>query len=275
MTNTVSTKSSAHEIEQSINPLGFFYNTRNQKIRHLTDLDKFAELGKLSSGLLHDILNPMSGIILGLQSLSTKKKVVDEKLYLEQISKSSRKMEQFLSLLQTYLTEETVTKDFLVQDTINNVIDLMNFKAVKSGLNISYRYNARIKLKGNSVKLYQVAINLISNAIDSYSNIPNAADKKVIVSTIKREGFCILSVEDFGCGMSNEVMSKIFKPFYTTKNEKGIGVGLSTVKHIVEEEFFGKIKVQSIQDLGTKFSVAIPLDPEKFILGDESYLLHF
>ena len=72
-----------------------------------------------------------------------------------------------------------------------------------------------------------------------------------------------IRVEDNSCGMPSEVRAQIFEPFFTTKGkEKGIGIGLATVKKIVEEDFYGTITVRSEVNIGSSFIIEFPLKPK-------------
>jgi C4-dicarboxylate-specific signal transduction histidine kinase len=107
--------------------------------------------------------------------------------------------------------------------------------------------------------LNQVITNLISNAIDAYEpETPNKREISVCVK--KKRNAAEIIVQDFGSGIKKEFLSLIFQPFFTTKNfEKGIGIGLSICKDIIEKDFKGKITVTSQLHAGTLFVIAVPL----------------
>lgn len=115
-------------------------------------------------------------------------------------------------------------------------------------------------------------VNLINNAIDSFKldenhdqtigkNINNKK-KLIIISFTKNDDFNILSIKDSGCGIDEEVIDKIFNPFFSLKNKKEdrfdhyhCGVGLNIVKKIIENDFSGKIEVKSEIGQGTEFII--------------------
>ena len=104
-------------------------------------------------------------------------------------------------------------------------------------------------------KLQQVVSNLVKNAIDSVSE---AKTKRVFIRATHDLSFCYISVEDTGTGISKEGLSKIFDPFYTTKEVgKGSGLGLSVSKGIIEE-YKGEISVESKLNKGTRFLIKLP-----------------
>ena len=102
--------------------------------------------------------------------------------------------------------------------------------------------------------------NLVSNAVDSYVSFPSNQNKLVIIRIKSDRKTVRLSVRDFGCGIPKHLHKTIFEPFYTTKQKhEGVaGLGLSIVKNIIENDFSGKIKVESVPGRGTVFTIIIP-----------------
>lgn len=109
-------------------------------------------------------------------------------------------------------------------------------------------------------RIYDAMLNLISNAIDAIP--PDKDDGLVILRTrpSRDHRFVEASVEDNGAGMTPEVQSKIFNLFFSTKGEKGSGIGLAVTRKIIEEHG-GRIQVESEPGKGTKFTVQIPVAP--------------
>jgi signal transduction histidine kinase len=102
--------------------------------------------------------------------------------------------------------------------------------------------------------LLQVLTNLIVNSIQA---MPNGG--RLTISTSSRDGNLLLTIEDTGIGMSDEVTKKIFNPFFTTKDiDEGTGLGLSVVHGIVTSHG-GTIEVESEVGRGTKFTVRLPV----------------
>jgi signal transduction histidine kinase len=116
------------------------------------------------------------------------------------------------------------------------------------------------RIFGDSFKLEQVFINLVTNAAHA------AADRdipEIRLSASERDGFLVIAVEDNGCGIPEGDRGRIFDPFYTTKRVgEGTGLGLSVSFGIVEEHG-GFIEVESQEGEGTKMSVGIPLAPAR------------
>ncbi|USN54015.1 MAG: HAMP domain-containing histidine kinase [Candidatus Nomurabacteria bacterium] len=102
-----------------------------------------------------------------------------------------------------------------------------------------------ISIYGSPLLFRQLILNLLTNAIEAYQGTEQK-DKTVLITLHADNANNELSVRDHGVGIPKDKLYKIFEPFYTTKpSDTGIGIGLSTVKSIVEQELGGSIKVQS------------------------------
>jgi two-component system NtrC family sensor kinase len=108
-----------------------------------------------------------------------------------------------------------------------------------------------------SSQINQVFLNLLTNAVQAMPG-----ERGTLTLTTRREGDGVaVDVEDNGAGIPPEVMSRIFDPFFTTKEVgKGTGLGLSISYKIIQQHG-GKISVESKPNMGTKFTVWLPLTP--------------
>jgi PAS domain S-box-containing protein len=113
------------------------------------------------------------------------------------------------------------------------------------------------KVKGNELKLSQVVVNLLTNAVQALTG--ERHENEIHVSTwTDEDGWAVIEVEDNGRGMSAEVQASVFEPFFTTKAPGiGTGLGLSICRNIVKS-FDGELSVQSQLGDGTRFSVRLP-----------------
>jgi signal transduction histidine kinase len=141
-----------------------------------------------------------------------------------------------------------------LNDIVKETIYFLESHLIKSAIELQMKLSPEIpKVIADPSQLYQVLVNLVVNAIQSM-------DRGGIlkIETIPSGEFVRLSVEDNGYGMSEDVVGKIFIPFFTTKKD-GTGLGLSVVHGIVESHG-GKIEVKSIEKKGTVFSVMLPAE---------------
>ena len=115
------------------------------------------------------------------------------------------------------------------------------------------------KILASSAELNQILINLIVNSVHAIEDVPGNKKHHIKIKTDIHENHATLIVSDTGAGMSPEVQQKIFTPFFTTKKtDRGTGQGLAIVKKILEN-IKGEITLVSKKDIGTVFTIKIPL----------------
>ncbi|OGR14255.1 MAG: hypothetical protein A2277_18360 [Desulfobacterales bacterium RIFOXYA12_FULL_46_15] len=246
--------------------------TRQLKESHerLLHQDKMASLGKLSSSVVHEINNPVAGI-LNLVMLSQRILKEDEirqpeldlfAQYLGLMETETRRIGRIVGNLLTFARQSKVE---FVRFDLNELIEqtlLLNSNLLK--LNrirvIEELENNLPLICGSEDQIKQVIMNLISNAVESMSG---ATKKRLAIKTFRKESGKTVGIEiiDTGAGIPPEMMSKIFEPFYTTKRKgKGVGLGLSVVYGIIKEHG-GQIYVDSTPEKGTSFSITLFEEP--------------
>lgn len=232
---------------------------RKEQADKIAQLSKFIEFGKMSSGLFHDLVNHLSSLFLNLERVdkAKEKDLSEVREYLEEASIAKTKVEDFLDIIRKQLKDQTRKNRFSLKKEVQQTIQILSYKGKINGVEIVLDCQKDINLFGNTAKFNHVLINIINNAIDSYSNIKRK-QKQVFVRVALKEKVVVLEIEDKGCGIEKENISKIFEPFFTTKEKKGTGIGLANVKEIIENEFSGLIKVESQIKQGTKFILELP-----------------
>ncbi len=227
-----------------------------EKMMHLY---RFAEFGRLSAGLFHDLINPLNAVSLSIEKL----KVNDESV--NKAIKAAKKMEDLVVAVRKQISRQENKNVFSLNKEIQDVIDILSYRARKNNVEIRFSHENDVNFLGNSIRFNQAVLNLAANAIDSYlPEKSDNADRAVEVSLKEKENEIILAVKDFGIGISKENLQKIFDPFFTTK-DYGVGIGLSMAKQIVERDFFGKLIVESNiqpEQSGSTFTIVIPKSNE-------------
>ncbi len=243
----------------------------------MAQLYRFAEFGRLSSGLFHDLINPLTAVSLNMEKLKSSNQQVREHIesfekqtgvvsvaeaagYIDSAVHAAKKLEDMVIAVRKQLTRQENNILFSLTDEIIYVMDVLSHKAQKAGVKIQFLRKDDIRIFGDAIKFNQVALNLIANAIDAYEGISNKSERHNVLAQLGEEnGAIVFSVKDFGIGIPEKNMQKIFEPFFTTKTEgRGIGIGLSMTKRIVEKDFGGSISLKSKIGEETIFTVKFP-----------------
>lgn len=227
----------------------------------LSQTEKMVAVGRLASGIAHEINNPLGGITLCFKNLigentdnRTREKLIEA--INDGLQKIKNIVEQLLDFSRMSVTENTPVD---INSMINRQLVFFNYTASKKDIRIVNDYADDIPpLLIDENKMSQVFMNIIINAVQS---MEKGGD--LTIRTGIDNGFCVISFEDTGKGIPPEVMAYVFEPFFTTKGVgEGTGLGLSVSKGIVEQHG-GIIDVDSKVGVGTTFRIKLPVQNEK------------
>lgn len=218
----------------------------------LTELERFAAIGRLSAGMLHEISNPLAAAVLWLEQCGNYPSP-----YLRQVRGSIKVLQRYVDAARQQIRREGRRSEFWVQAELDQVSQVLTPLAARRGVQLNFSQTGRCKLHGDPVRFQQIIANLVRNAIDAYDNCPAGTYKPVCVNIWGRPGRLIMIVTDRGCGIERGHMKQVFEPFYSTKDGAscGLGIGLFAVKRSIEQDFSGSIKVKSSRLRGTRFIV--------------------
>ena len=214
--------------------------------------EKFATIGRLASSVAHELRNPLAAIKnisyflskMGAYSDNKSKQMVN------MLSSEVLRANKIITDLLDYSRTKKLNK--LSVDIVTFVNKVIPAVPVPSNILITTNLE-KFDVVMDPDKITQVLINLITNARDAMP--PEGGE--INISTKKIGNTCQIFIKDNACGMSEETLSHLFEPLFTTKL-KGIGLGLPIVKEIIDAHQ-GKITVTSTKNIGTTFKIEIPL----------------
>lgn len=228
----------------------------------IIQLYRLAEFGKATSGLFHDLVNPLTLISLNLNALSRQMKnqeLADAQTALNRAMSGTKRLEHFVQTIKKQIRDQTVIKKFSLNREIAETIQVLSHKAKKNHVAIRFQLTEEIHTAGDPMKFSQLLVNILANSIDAYDGI-NQPKKMVEISLKKIAENVELKIQDWGAGIDSENLTKIFEPLFTTKGaEKGTGIGLAICKDIIIKDLQGTYVVESQLGVGTTFIITFPL----------------
>ena len=237
--------------------------TEERKVaEHLSRTEKLAAIGELVAGVAHELNNPLTGISTFAQLL------LEDELQKEQsesVSLIKREADRAISVIRDLLLFARKTDARDVPVDINTIVQhTVRLRALASrsrGIEVHMHLDpANPTVRGDEQKLQQVLLNVIVNA---EAALEKSELKHLTVTTQKKSGMAVLVIADTGHGMSASVRQRVFEPFFTTKPPgEGTGLGLSVSYGIIQAHH-GTISVESTPDVGTTFTIALPLHSEQ------------
>jgi|Deesub1362B_J571_1020462.scaffolds.fasta_scaffold00310_27 signal transduction histidine kinase len=242
-------------------------NEANKRIEemHFKEMQRaehLATIGEMASGLAHEIKNPITGIKTALEIIA--EEISEEDSHREIISEVLNQTERIETIIQDLLSyAKPKEPKFIRTDLsrcINQVINLAKTQIRRKEIEINFFPSKNITYAYiDPDQIQQVVLNLILNSIQA---IETKGKIEIKIVEDKNNRFKIL-VSDNGQGIKKENLSKIFKPFFTTKH-RGTGLGLSICKRIIEKHQ-GTIEVKSEEGKGTTFTISLPLYIKKVV----------
>lgn len=260
-------------IEKNGVPVGFRINViditdHKQLEKKISTMEKFHTLGELSGSVVHDIKNILA-IILGYCDFFSQKPCceIESASCMEIINKIRESAHDGTTLFKRIQAQtkhsvkqehESLDLNRLLEESLDQFTFTLRNKKVLHGVEITTTkdLNPLPPVRGIAAEIKEVFNNIILNAIEAMQ-----CDGCITVSTGVNDTNIIMTVADSGPGMSEEKLLKIFEPFYTSKGEKGTGLGLFTSSDIITK-YGGNIEVESTVGVGSTFRIILPV-PEK------------
>jgi two-component system NtrC family sensor kinase len=262
------------EGKEEIGMVGFFRDLREMRKleqefadqARLLHQDKMITLGRLAASVVHEINNPLAGVlnylrlmikILGRQALDQEHMEKFQR-YLNLVESETSRCSRIVSNLLAFSRKsETEFKEIDLHQLLQKCMMLSQHKLDLQNIRVRINLDSRMpNVWGDFNQIQQCLINLIFNAIDA---MPSGGTLSIVCSHDRSSDMAEIMVKDTGCGIAKEDLPHIFDPFYTTKMEgKGLGLGLATVQGIIERHK-GTIQVDSETGRGTAFIIRLPV----------------
>lgn len=229
----------------------------------LIQAGKLAALGQMSAALSHEINQPLAAVKSYADNASTyleRGRTDEAKNNVALISDMADRMASISGHLRNFARRpQEGVEPVEVTSIVEDALKLMEARIRESGVTIARRFPAQdVWAVGGRLRLQQVIINLISNALDAMEDV---SEGDVVIAIEDSDRVNVL-VRDHGPGLSEEAEARVFDPFYTTKRPgKGLGLGLSICYNIVED-FGGRLSaVNAGGGAGAIFTVSlVPAD---------------
>jgi PAS domain S-box-containing protein len=248
--------------------------TRDQLIQK----DKMAALGRMASGIAHEIRNPLEIIYMGLDYLENNLPDDNPNIH-ESIEKIFNAVNRADNIIKNVLSFSRQSVYKITQlplcPLLDNVLILAEQMIQKNGVSVQRKYdNKLLEVAGDYNMLQQVFVNLVSNAVDAMKDrkekiLTVRAYKQFVTEVGYKTGYrradffsigdemIVVEISDTGKGIPEEALLKIFEPFFTTKPiNEGTGLGLS-IAHMIMDRLSGTIDVESRENQGTTFYIKL------------------
>ena len=230
-----------------------------QQRERATHAEKMAALGELSFGVAHNVNNTLTGILGRAQLLMRTTDREKTTAGLELIIKSAEDGAHIIRRIQDFARErpsrefQTISVAELLKDVCEMTRPRWESRPVSEAIGCVLHADCTAMVMGDPVELREVLVNMIYNAVDA---MPHGGE--ILLGAHEAVDRVVITITDTGTGMTSEVKTRLFNPFFTTKGRAGTGMGLAVSFGIVRRHN-GSIEVDSELSRGTTFHISLPL----------------
>jgi signal transduction histidine kinase len=228
--------------------------------------ERLSAIGQMASGIAHDFNNTLTPILGFAEVMLKNPAMLDDReetlRCLEMLRTSAQDASNVVSRLREFYRPAETDEEFpivdlakIVQQAVSLTEPKWRYQAQATGntIRVTTAFDATPMIAGEESALREVLTNLLFNAVDA---MPEGG--RISLETSVEDNKAVLRVSDTGTGMSESVRQRCLEPFFSTKGERGTGLGLSMVHGIVERHR-GQLEIQSVIGKGTTFVIRIPV----------------
>jgi two-component system, NtrC family, sensor kinase len=256
--NNIPAISSGDEFESLVASLNTMISELNKRSEQLVQREKMASLGILTSGVAHELNNPLNNISTSVQILLEELEDADLEYKKELLTQTEGQIQRARDIVRALLEfsreRSFERKKVKLVDLVENTLRLIKGE-IPTHVQLTVEIPADIQGEMDPRRIEQVLINLILNGIQA---MEDRGILSINACAAENEAGFYFAVSDTGKGIPPQDLGKIFDPFFTTKDVgKGSGLGLS-VSHGIIKQHGGRIEVKSVVGQGSNFSVFLP-----------------
>ena len=238
---------------------------RREELTHVT---RIITIGELAMALSHEINQPITAILCNAEAarrfLSHPAPDMDElRNILDDIIRDDRRAGEVIERMRALVKKETPRREMVVlNDAVRETIALVRSASLLGEISWAAELAPELPaVQGDRVQLQQVLLNLLLNATTAMKNTPRTLRKLVIRTAMRDSRTVMVSVEDSGTGIDQDITDHLFEPFCTTKAD-GLGMGLAISQTIIKAHS-GRIWAENNAERGATFHFTLPLNWEE------------
>ncbi len=237
---------------------------RQEELAHVARLNT---LGEMASNLAHELNQPLTAIVAYARSCLRRvrsgqldgQELIDE---LEKAAAQAKRGGEIIKRLRRLVSKRQSAREPTdINQSVRNVADFVELESGAKGIGLKLELgNGLPKVEADRIQIEQVLLNLVRNGFDAMADCEPRQRELTISSAIDAQGNVVVSVRDRGHGADVDRLSRMFEPFFSTK-ERGLGLGLSISRSIIEAHL-GRISVARNGDRGLEFQFTLPVNPQ-------------
>jgi len=238
------------------------YEANHQKEEIMLAQSRNAAMGEMISMIAHQWRQPISVIAMWANNITAdidmgELKEEDLKRYAEKITTQTQHLSQTIDDFRNFFRSDIKKEKIVIKDVMQESLSVINKSLENNNIQVQISYKSDAIVEIHARELMQVFINVIKNSKEALveNDVKNA---KIDISVYEGETTVCVEIKDNALGIKDDVIKRIFDPYFTTKNVKsGTGLGLYMSKIIIEKHMYGTIEAKNVED-GVSFVIILP-----------------
>ena len=242
-----------------------------QKEEQIIKSEKMASMGEMIGNIAHQWRQPLSVISTAATGMKMQKEfdTLSDELFKEScdiINDNAQYLSKTIDDFRDFIKGDRTKSIFNLKDDINSFINLVEGSIKSNHINIILNLEDDININGFRNELTQCLINIFNNSKDVLKDIKKQDDRLVFISTTKENNNAIITIKDSGGGVPEDIIKKIFEPYFTTKHKsQGTGLGLHMTYNLIVDGMNGNIEASNVnyiyenkKYIGAQFKISLP-----------------
>ena len=219
-----------------------------KKDRLLSQQQKMVSMGQMIENIAHQWRQPLSLITTGVSGIKLKKQLndLDDNFFydtLDSILNTSKYLSNTIDDFRYFFKPQKEKENFYLEKCCRKTIDLINPNFLNKDIQINYKME-NIQISGYETELIQVLINILNNSKDALELLND--EKLIFIDIFMENKKAIIEIKDNAGGIDEEIMDKVFEPYFTTKHQsQGTGIGLFMCKEIINKHMNGQLNLSN------------------------------
>ena len=237
----------------------------------LLQSERMASMGEMIGNIAHQWRQPLSVISTAATGMQMQKEygvLSDEQFNktCEAIDRNAQYLSKTIDDFKNFIKGDRIKQEFNLSDNIHSFLNLIEGSSKNDHINILLELDDNIKINGYPNELTQCFINIFNNAKDALKQ-NNIENKIIVISSSIKNNNAIIKIKDNATGIPNDILLKIFEPYFTTKHQsQGTGLGLHMTYNLIVDGMNGIIKATNVEFIvdkqeyyGAQFTITLPL----------------
>jgi signal transduction histidine kinase len=225
---------------------------RQSQREEIMQLYRFAELGQLTTAILHEMANNLSVLSLDIDDLHQENHTSNA---IARTKESIKYLENMVMKVRRLLNKTNQTERFDAIKVVRDMVKELSNKPNQPGIRVSTSNNPKFfYVIGDPLRLSQIITILVNNSIDASLQVDTT--KEILITIKLSDTNLLISVTDYGIGIPKDIRKNLFEPLHSTK-QNGLGIGLFIAKQIIETHFKGDLSLDP-NPKHTKFIIKLP-----------------